>query len=245
MHGGVRSPVLRLTGVFVAALLVLACAISPREPSPSGAPQQPSDQAASPAPGKQEDGTMTIEEFERDANGAIAIAERYWSARFANSGQRFVPVRRVITYERSGEIACARQLLPANNAVYCPDGDFIAYDVDWAVVAFRRIGDAFLFYLLGHEYAHAIQVRLGINYRYTIQQELQADCLAGALIGDSVRGGALTLDNGDLDEFRSGLLAVGDDPDQPWFAPGAHGTAEQRTDAFFEGYERSVDACLG
>jgi predicted metalloprotease len=240
MHGDVRSPVLRLTAIFVAALLVLACAVGRQ--GQSGAPQPPSEQSAS--PGKQEDGTMTIEEFERDANGAVAVAERYWSARFANSGQRFNPVRRVITYERGGEVNCGREAIPGNNAVYCPDGDFIAYDVDWAVVAFRRVGDAFLFYLLGHEYAHAVQVRLGIQYRYTIQQELQADCLAGAMIGDSVRGGELTLDDGDLDEFRSGLLAVGDDPDQPWFSPGAHGTAEQRTEAFFEGYERSVDACL-
>ncbi|MFE9206466.1 hypothetical protein [Micromonospora sp. NPDC007230] len=42
---------------------------------------------------------------------------------------------------------------------------------------------------------------------------------------------------------REGLLAVGDDPDQPWFAEGSHGTAEQRTDSFFRGYENSLDAC--
>jgi predicted metalloprotease len=53
----------------------------------------------------------------------------------------------------------------------------------------------------------------------------------------------LTLDQGDLDEFREGLLAVGDDPDQPWFAEGSHGTAEQRSESFFRGYERSLDAC--
>lgn len=245
MYGCVRGPLLRLIGIIAAVVLVLACAI--RRETPSGTPQQPSDSAApasSSAPGKQVDGTMTIDEFEHDAEDAVALAEGYWSARFANSGQRFVPLRRVITYERAGEVSCGREPLPANNAAYCPDGDFIAYDVDWAVVAFRRIGDAFLFYLLGHEYAHGIQVRLGIQYRYTIQQELQADCLAGAYIGDSVRGGKLNLDNGDLDEFRTGLIAVGDDPDQPWFAEGAHGSAEQRTEAFFNGYDRSVNACL-
>ena len=54
--------------------------------------------------------------------------------------------------------------------------------------------------------------------------------MAGAYLGGSVRDGTLKLDAGDLDEFRDGLLAVGDDPDQPWFAEGSHGTAEQRTD---------------
>ena len=120
---------------------------------------------------------------------------------------------------------------------------FIAYDVRWSVGAFRQIGDAFVFYLLGHEYAHAVQVRLGIRYSFTIQQELQADCMAGAYLGDSVREKELTLAEGDLEEFREGLLAVGDDPDQPWFAEGSHGTAEQRTEAFFRGYEQSLDAC--
>ncbi|MBO4205453.1 neutral zinc metallopeptidase, partial [Micromonospora echinofusca] len=189
------------------------------------------------------DGTTSVEEFQRDISGAVAAAERYWAARFRASGQRFQPIREVIAYQRDGEVACAGQGLPRNNAVYCSRGDFIAYDVRWAVGAFRQIGDAFLFYLLGHEYAHGIQVRLGIRYDYTIQQELQADCMAGAYLGDSVRTEELSLDDGDLDELREGLLAVGDDLGQPWFAEGAHGSPEQRTEAFFNGYERSLDAC--
>lgn len=186
---------------------------------------------------------MTEAEFESDVEVAVDSAERYWQARFEASGRTFGPVRRVIAYRQSGEVACGGDPVPANNALYCPAGDFIAYDVDWAVAAFRQIGDAFLFYLLGHEYAHGVQVRLGESFRFSVQQELQADCMAGAYIGDSVRGRALNLQEGDLDELRTGLAAVGDDPDQPWFAPGSHGTAEQRTRAFFNGYENSLTAC--
>jgi predicted metalloprotease len=109
--------------------------------------------------------------------------------------------------------------------------------------AFRKIGDAFLFYLLGHEYAHGIQARLGITHQFGIEHELQADCMAGAYLGDSVRAKQLTLDQGDLEEFQNGLLAVADDASQPWFAPDAHGTAQQRTDSFADGYERSLGAC--
>ena len=90
----------------------------------------------------------------------------------------------------------------------------------------ERIGDAFIYYLLGHEYGHGIQVRLGIQYQYTIEQELQADCFAGAYIGDMIRAGALKLEPGDLEEFRDGLLAVGDDPSVPVHAGRArHGRA--------------------
>ncbi|KOX02767.1 membrane protein [Micromonospora sp. NRRL B-16802] len=232
-----------LAALVVAALVSLACA--------GGGLTEP--QAERPAPGQspaspgadttRADSTTSVAEFEQDVADAQAVAERYWAAQFKASGQRFEPIRRIIPYQREGEVSCGGQPLPRNNAVYCSRGDFIAYDVNWSVAAFRQVGDAFVFYLLGHEYAHGIQVRLGINYSFTIQQELQADCMAGAYLGDSVRSGALTLAEGDLEEFREGVAAVGDDPDQPWFAEGSHGTSEQRTDSFFRGYERSLKAC--
>lgn len=226
----------RLAGL-VLALFAAACFVGTGDDG--AAPPQTSPASPGGSPGEQDDGTMTVEEFERDIGGAVEVAEEYWGQRV----QGFEPVRRIVPYQQDGEVACGGQPLTRNNAAYCSAGDFIAYDVNWAVGAFRQVGDAFIFYLLGHEYAHAVQVRLGIQYRFTIQQELQADCMAGAYIGDSVKSGSLRLDQGDIDEFRRGLLAVGDDPSQPWFAPGAHGTAEQRTDAFFEGYEGSLSAC--
>ncbi|MGW5670976.1 neutral zinc metallopeptidase [Micromonospora sp. NPDC003776] len=238
-----------LAGLLVAVVVAAGCMGGGLDPGdPQGEPQQPGqEQTGQPAaPGTRTtraDGTTSVAEFKSDFNDAVGIAEQYWTAQFRASGERFQPIRRVVPYTRAGEVSCGGQPLPRNNAVYCSAGDFIAYDVNWSVSAFRQIGDAFLFYLLGHEYAHGVQVRLGIRYNYTIQQELQADCMAGAYIGDNVRDKVLTLDKGDLDEFREGLLAVGDDPNQPWFAEGAHGTAEQRTDSFFRGYEKSLDAC--
>ncbi|GAB2949740.1 hypothetical protein GCM10027280_42900 [Micromonospora polyrhachis] len=226
-----------LGGLLTVLVVTLACGLSPNGESDGDPGGAPGSSAGS------EDGTMTAAEFERDVEGAVEVAEQYWRQRLAEAGQRFEAIRRVVAYQRDGELACAGESVPRNNAVYCPAGDFIAYDVNWAVTAFRRIGDAFLFYLLGHEYAHGVQVRLGIRYEFTIQQELQADCMAGAYIGDSVKAGSLALADGDLDELRNGLLAVGDAPGQPWFAEGAHGTAEQRTASFFAGYERSLAAC--
>ncbi|HEY0699582.1 MAG TPA: neutral zinc metallopeptidase [Micromonospora sp.] len=235
--GGRRAG--RVAGLLVVATVGLACGLGPV----GGEDPRPPAEPAPSAEATRADGTTGVEEFEDDIQGAVGEAERYWEGRFGASGQRFQPIRRVFAYQQAGEVSCGGQAVPRNNAVYCPEGDFIAYDVTWAVQAFRRIGDAFLFYLLGHEYAHGVQVRLGIRYDYTIQQELQADCMAGAYIGDSVRNKRLTLERGDLDELREGLFAVGDEPGQPWFAEGAHGSAEQRTRAFFAGYERSLAAC--
>ncbi|MBB2944021.1 hypothetical protein FB565_003750 [Actinoplanes lutulentus] len=195
-----------------------------------------------PAPGtsSNEDGTDTPEEFSADIQAAEEIAAEYWAERL---GAGFSPVQQLIAYEREGDVDCSGEPLPRNNAVYCSAGDFIAYDVNWAFDAFRQIGDAFLFYLLGHEYAHGIQARLGIRKEFTIEQELQADCMAGAFIGDKAREGRLLMADNDTQELADGLESVGDEPGQPWFAEGSHGSAEQRMDAFAGGYENSLESC--
>ncbi len=225
-----------LAGALV-VLVLLGCGMGgvTRSSGPAAPP------AASPArsAGASVDGTDTVEEFTRDIDGAREIAERYWAKQVTG----FSPVRRIVPYTRDRQISCGGTPLGLNNAAYCSAGDFIAYDANWAFAAFRQVGDAFLFYLLGHEYAHGIQQRLGIQQRFTIQMELQADCMAGAYIGDSARSKDLTLQDGDVDELQRGLEAVADDPGQPWFAEGSHGSARQRTQAFADGYNSSLKAC--
>jgi len=221
--------------LLVALVAGLACAAGPRGGDEPTGPPPDSPSATTPVPDPNE--------FQQDIEAAATVAREYWQAQFAASDERFQPIRDIVPYRRDGEVICSGEPLPRNNAAYCVAEDVIAYDVDWARLAFTRLGDAFIYYLLGHEYGHGIQLRLGIEHQLSIQQELQADCFAGAYIGDSVRAGRLQLEDGDLDELRAGLIAVADDPGQPWFAEDAHGSAEQRTDAFFGGYERSLTAC--
>jgi uncharacterized protein len=210
----------------------------------SGVPDgggQPENQPPPAAPGT--GGASGPDTFNDDARAAIETAQQYWQDVFRQSGRRFEPISRIVPYTRDGEVSCGGQAMTRNNAAYCSAGDFIAYDSRWAQSAWRKIGDAFIYYMLDHEYAHGIQVRFGLQYRFTIEQELQADCMAGATLGDSIRANRLSLEDGDIQELQDGLAAVADDPGQPWFAEGAHGSAEQRTDAFFAGYRRSVAAC--
>lgn len=177
--------------------------------------------------------------FASDLSVAIRVAEHYWSAKIVG----FRPISKIVPYVVDGQISCGTQPIPAQNAAYCPIGDFIAYDRRWSEQVYNDMGDAFVFYLLGHEYGHGIQQRLGIQYQYTIHQELQADCFAGAMIGDAIRTGDLNLDTGDLDELKAGLTSVGDPPDEPWFQEGAHGSAAQRQGSFFGGYDDGLDSC--
>lgn len=237
-----RRPRLLPAALALAALTAVGCVSAPRSDAGAPGPRNPAP-ATTPALDPELDGTDTVEEFESDINAAREIAEVYWKAQFDNSGVDFQPIARLIPYEREGEVDCGGDSLGLNNAAYCSAGDFIAYDSPWAFSAFRQIGDAFIFYLLGHEYAHAIQLRLRLRAEFTIQQELQADCMAGAYLGDMEKQGRLRLEDGDLSELAAGLEAVGDDPGQPWFAEGAHGTARQRTQAFSNGYNDSLKPC--
>ncbi len=227
----------------VAALIALGCVSAPEGGTAADGAQDRPAPAGTAAAGEDPDGTDTPEEFKADIGDAERVAEAYWKEQFKASGIRFRPIAELIAYERDGEVDCGGQGLGRNNAAYCSAGDFIAYDINWAFAAFRQIGDAFIFYLLGHEYAHAIQVRLGIRKEFSIEQELQADCMAGAYIGDAERQGRLKLDDGDLEELAAGLEAVGDDPGQPWFAEGAHGSDQQRTRAFTDGNRGSLEPC--
>lgn len=231
-----------IIALTAAAVFALGCGALPEPAIPDDSAPRPGAAPTATTSGVP-DGTTTVEEFKKDAGVAVTEAETYWSGVFRASGVAFTPVGTVTAYRDTGDLACGREPIPADNAVYCPVGDFIAYDADWAVVAFRKIGDAFVYYLLGHEYAHAVQARLGIEHRYGVDHELQADCMAGAYLGDSVRNRRLRLADGDLEEFRRGLLAVGDPEGQPWFAPESHGTVAQRTEAFFAGYDKSLNAC--
>ena len=188
--------------------------------APVGDPEPARPPATGGGPVDPDDGTDTPEEFVNDIRASQEQAEQYWTGTFLQLGSDFQPIRELLPYHREGELDCGGEPLPRNNAVYCSAGDFIAYDVNWAFSAFRQIGDAFVFYLLGHEYAHGVQARLGIQKQFTIEQELQADCMAGAFIGDKARDGGLSMDDGDTQELADGLAAVGDKPGQPWFRGG-------------------------
>jgi uncharacterized protein len=177
------------------------------------------------------------DDLETDVNGAVSTSEAYWDAFFQSQGGQFVPVNSVSAYDEPEDGDCAGQAFVLNNAFFCPAGNFIAYDVNFVGAQYQSIGDAFVYYLIGHEYAHAVQDSLGIQHRLTIQHELQADCMAGAYLGDSVRAGNLRIEDGDIDELLTSLASVGDQPGIPWFAEGAHGSGEQRTDAFARGYD--------
>lgn len=132
---------------------------------------------------------------------------------------------------------CGR--MPAGNAFYCKRDHSIYVSTDMVRIAYRVGGDAALAYVIGHEYAHAMQHAFGFNNRGGVLTELQADCLAG-LYMKAVPN--LVFDRSDIQEVNALAYKLGD------FAPvwdrNHHGTPSQRVKAVMIGLNaKSWRAC--
>ena len=97
-----------------------------------------------------------------------------------------------------------------------------------------------------HEVGHHVQEQLGVLEamragEYTnLQAELQADCFAGAW-GYSVYE---LIEEGDIEEAMNISWHTGDPPQLPAGHPGAHGSPEERVQAFENGFLRDPTDCL-
>jgi predicted metalloprotease len=132
-----------------------------------------------------------------------------------------------------------------DNAFYCPEEDFIAFD---DAQLFPRLdasfGDFTVATVLAHEWGHAIQARVTWSLDGVVR-ELQADCFAGAWMGHlpGAGGSVLHLTDPDLRRAITGILEFRDDPGTSADDRGAHGSAFDRLGAFQDGLEGGVETC--
>jgi uncharacterized protein len=154
---------------------------------------------------------------------------------------------------------------------YCPLDRQIYVDLQFFEELSSRFGapgDFAQAYVIAHEVGHHVQQLLGTAERvrraqsqagskadanrFSVALELQADCFAGvwAARAESVSGGAVALDPGDLEEGLRAASAVGDDTlqkqTQGRVVPDSftHGSAEQRQQWLLRGYmSGNAEAC--
>lgn len=142
---------------------------------------------------------------------------------------------------------CSGVTLTAYNAFYCPAEHYVAYDINLVSEAYRFNGDGFVYFLVAHEWAHAIQERMPQRF-VAAAHELQADCLAGAaLFGNTANAvtvdgnGTITFEPGDFEELFETFEQIGS---LPWISGGSHGSADERRSAFALGANEGVPSCL-
>ncbi|MDF5751341.1 neutral zinc metallopeptidase [Spongiactinospora sp. TRM90649] len=184
----------------------------------------------------------TGETFEGDIRLAARLGEDFWRRRFAAEGANYRPLREFVPYRSQDGPACGGEPALPENAFYCPDGHFVAFDEPWMRGMYDRLGDASAYLIILHEIGHAVQAQTMSQYRLNVERELQADCYAGGALGSLVAERRLGPEEGDDEELLVNLAAAGD-PTDAWWRPDAHGTAEQRQQAFTVGYNQGVGAC--
>ena len=217
---------LRMVAGVVVAGLLSACVISTGDGSPEqGAPIDAVDAEA-----------MRVDE-----KTAIEATDTFWRKRFPDLfGREYQPPGVEGGYLGEDGPRCGGQPSVPFNAVYCPAGDFVAWDENLMAAGFQQIGDAWVYLIIAHEWGHAIQARLDRS-QVSVAAELQADCLAGATLQGAAQDGIVRIEPGDAEEIAKTLSAVADD--YPWTDQSDHGNAQQRISFFNQGVNGGVPAC--
>lgn len=154
----------------------------------------------------------------------------------------YVPPSRLVPYQ-AGEVptsscAAAEPLrFWINNARYCDAEKSILYDESWLREFSSRTGAYAPAAILAHEWGHHAQRLLGVT-GYSIQNELQADCMAGLFLANTER--VLPDVPPDDDPLAAALKAFFDIGNSEykaskWFQDGEHGSSQQRIRAFATG----------
>ena len=247
-----RRPAAR--AVALVALVALACAAC----AAGGDSVELSDQAVAPTatPSPVETGDYELEIVPL----AIEDIETFWSRELPDLyGLELEPVSAVVGYDAANDPlesipSCGfafEDRLYAQNAFYCPVDDTILFDEG---VLFPEIQDSFGAFavatVLAHEYSHVIHARLGMfddGAPSQLLMELQADCFAGAWVGDLQErgGGELGRSDAQIDEALSGMIFVSDPVGTALTEPGAHGNGFDRVNAFSDGLFGGAEACIG
>jgi predicted metalloprotease len=192
---------------------------------------------------------------------ALTDLTTFWSTAYPqNFGKPFRPLKGGYfsvdahhvdenAYPTTG-IGCAAQSIDPKatkgNAFYNPRCDAIAYDRTLLANLAEHAGRALVPIVLAHEFGHAMQDRFGFAADgRSIEDETQADCLAGAWTAWVVAGHAqhVAIRKPDLDDVLTGYLRlsdpIGSDPDDTQ----AHGSYFDRLAAFSDGYDKGVPTC--
>lgn len=207
-------------------------------PDPQTGPD-PTVPTAEPAPGPPPGPSGSAPDDE--AQSAVLVVDDYWTRHWSDTFTGTYTSPRVRgDYDAIPQLTCGGELVPQDNAIYCPSGDFVAWDGSF-MSSDQGAGDSFVYVAIAHEWGHAIQNRIDPSL-VPEARELQADCLAGAALGGAIEDGQLELETGDTEEIVETFVLIGDS--EPWTDASSHGTTEQRLAAFEVGISDGVPGCL-
>jgi predicted metalloprotease len=183
----------------------------------------------------------TLRLFEADTHD-------FWSRFFGDKGYKSYQRPKVETHsehEGVGPTNCGT--VANNNAFFCRYDHTIHVLKEFLQRSFLPTGDFAVGFILAHKWAHAAQQQLGISddsRLWSIQKELQADCLAGVYTNYAIFGSLrINVEPGDVLEAATGAFSIGDPKGTPPDDPKVHGNHQQRQDAFYAGFQGGFAPC--
>jgi len=184
----------------------------------------------------------------------LGDTEDMWTATFRDIGLRY-PAPKLVLFNDEVDSACGYSTA-AVGPFYCPRDQKVYIDLSFYRDLDRRFGapgDFAQAYVIAHEVGHHVQNLFGVlsgggGNAQSVQQELQADCLAG-MWGRSA-GGRSHLEDGDVEEGLQAAAAIGDDRLQRRSSGRVvpesftHGSSAQRVEALRRGLASSnLEGC--
>lgn len=178
--------------------------------------------------------------------------DTYWAQIFSDWGKEYRSPADMIGVNVEGTpTGCG----PIDNldevfAHYCTRDETIYFNPQMRELVIDRWGQTAWDMVMAHEWAHHIQNISGMYVtkspelyggNYSIEHELQADCLAGTFMQDGrVRG---FFDDRGLREMNTMVELFGDQSGTTWDDVRAHGTYEQRQEQLSTGFNDGLRGC--
>lgn len=189
------------------------------------------------------------------ADPDYAKIDEFWARTFHDAGKDdlFRPVRDIVDVTTNAQISagCGTAKETEDRGMYyCTIDETIYYSGDFRNLVIDNIGEWAWMTGVAHEYGHHIQQVMGFDQStnpeldqgfYTIELELQADCLSGMYTQNALALGEIG--QKELRQSDSIMEAIGDPKGTKWDDPDAHGTSEQRKAAFMNGYDNGLLGC--
>jgi predicted metalloprotease len=203
-------------------------------------------------------------EYEQVIERAVADLRGFWDQELPEISPKPSTVK--VSEERHYDPKSPRQCgLPVNNAWYCSEGDYVAWDPRWLRSAFYdKYGDIAVAVVLAHEWGHVIQARLGLfdqdrrerlsdeeRKRQPVVMEHQADCYAGVWLRhlyddhDSVAANGLLPAETDRNKAVHAIVDTADafTSSAERFDESAHGDALKRVEYLLLGFGGGHQTC--
>jgi uncharacterized protein len=178
--------------------------------------------------------------------------DAFWAQMFANAGLEYEPpVDMLGVRVQPLQTGCGvEEDIEMMAVYYCTLDQTIYYDPDFRDEIIDDLGEYGWYNIIAHEWGHHIQNLLGLNVTrdpeldggyYTIELELQADCLAGMYGQDALARGLIR--DRDVRAAARVTDSAGDASGTSWDDETAHGSGSQREESFWTGFDDGLRGC--